>query len=73
MPKQTKKDLQELLLEQITLNIDLALRLQGMEARMQNMANDPIPRPIFFLHFFHKDIQTNLLRIFPQRLILRII
>ena len=72
MPKQTKKDLQELLLEQITLNRDLAQRLQDMEARMQNMANVPIPRPIL-PHFFHKDIQTNLLRIFPQRLILRII
>ena len=46
MPKQTKKDLQELLLEQITLNRDLAQRLQDMEARMQNMANVPIPRPI---------------------------
>ena len=46
MPKQTKKDLQELLLEQITLNRDFAQRLQDMEARMQNMANVPIPRPI---------------------------
>ena len=44
MPKQTKKDLQELLLEQITLNRDLAQRLQDMEARMQNMANVNIPR-----------------------------
>ena len=45
MPKQTKKDLQELLLEQITLNRDLEQRLQDMEARMQNMANVPISRP----------------------------
>ena len=46
MPKQTKKELQEILLEQITLNRDLVQRLQNMEARMQNMANVPIPRPI---------------------------
>ena len=44
MPKQTKKDLQELLLEQITLNRDVAQRLQDMEARMQNVANVNVPR-----------------------------
>ena len=44
MPKQTKKDLQELLLEQVTLNRDLAQRLQDMEARMQHMADVNVPR-----------------------------
>jgi len=46
MPKQTKKDIQELLLEQISLNRDLAQRLQDMEARMQSMANVNAPRAI---------------------------
>ena len=46
MPKQTKKDLQRLLLEQIILNRDLAQRLQDMEARMQNMANVNVPNAI---------------------------
>ena len=46
MPKQTKKDIQELLLEQISLNRDLAQRLQDMEARMQSIANVNAPRAI---------------------------
>ena len=46
MPKQTKKDIQELLLEQITRNKDLVQRLQDMEAWMQNMANVNVPRAI---------------------------
>ena len=46
MPKQTNKDIQELLLEQIALNRDLAQRLQDMEARMQSMANVNVPNAI---------------------------
>ena len=44
MPKQTKKDVQELLLEQISVNKALEQRLVDMEARMQNMANINVPR-----------------------------
>ena len=44
MPKQSKKDLEELLKEQISENRALAQRLHDMEARMETMARNNLPR-----------------------------
>ena len=44
MPKQSKKDLEELLKEQISENRALEQRLRDMEARMETMARNYLPR-----------------------------